>query len=144
MSILNFNCSNLLDMRSLQEQVKKALCHQKLLWPFTVWTNCSSDLKCFENSQPSASNFKSFSLPLQQFFVTVGQNNFGNKIPFFVGKFNLLTFQVQFGSTGIKRFSLFCGAKEVPTLFSTYYSKQIHSRAKNFLTPSRFFFVLTR
>ena len=30
----------------------------------------------------SASNFKSFSRSLEQFFLTVGQNNFGNKIPF--------------------------------------------------------------
>ena len=34
------------------------------------------------NSQPSASNFKSFSRSLEQFFLAVGQNNFGNKIPF--------------------------------------------------------------
>ena len=34
------------------------------------------------NSWPSASNFKSFSRSLEQFFLTVGQNNFGNKIPF--------------------------------------------------------------
>jgi hypothetical protein len=27
--------------------------------------------------------FKSFSRSLEQFFLTVGQNNFGNKIPFF-------------------------------------------------------------
>ena len=68
-------------MRNLQEQVKKAFCHQKLFWPFTVWINCSSDLKNFANSRPSASNFKSFSWSLEQFFLTVGQNNFGNKIP---------------------------------------------------------------
>ena len=29
-SNLNYNCSNLLDMRNLQEQVKKAFCYQKL------------------------------------------------------------------------------------------------------------------
>ena len=69
-------------MRNLQEQVKKAFCSQKLFRPFTVRTNCSSDLKIFENSRPSASNFKSFSQSLEQFFLTVGQNNFGNKIPF--------------------------------------------------------------
>ena len=39
-------------------------------------------LKNFANSLPSASNFKSFSRPLEQFFLTVVQNNFGNKIPF--------------------------------------------------------------
>ena len=81
-SNLNSNCSNLSDMRNLQKQVKKAFCYQKLFWPFTVWINCSSDLKMFANSRPAASNFKSFSRSLEQFFLTVGQNNFGNKIPF--------------------------------------------------------------
>ena len=80
-SNLNSNCSNLLDMRNLQEQVKKAFCYQKMFWPFTVWINCSSDLKGFANSRPSALNFKSFPCSLEQFFLTVGQNNFGNKIP---------------------------------------------------------------
>ena len=42
--------------------------------------NYSSDLKFFANFQPSASNFKSFSQSLEQFFLTVGQNNFGKKI----------------------------------------------------------------
>ena len=36
----------------------------------------------FANFWPSASNFKSFSRSLEQFFLTVGQNNFGKKIPF--------------------------------------------------------------
>ena len=81
-SNLNSNCSNLIDMRNLQEQVKKAFCYQKLFWPFTVWINCSSDLKNFANSRHSASNFKSFSRSQEHFFLTVGQNNFGNKIPF--------------------------------------------------------------
>ena len=39
-----------------------------MFWPFTVWLNCSSDLKTFANSQPSASNFKSFSLITRTFF----------------------------------------------------------------------------
>ena len=82
-SNLNLNCSNLSSLRNFQEQVKKAFCYQKLFWPFTVWINCSSHLKNFENSWLSASNFKSFSRSLEQFFLTVGQNNFGNKIPFF-------------------------------------------------------------
>ena len=59
-SNLNCNFSIFLDLRNLQEQVKKAFCYQKLFWPFTAWINCSSDLKNFENSLPSASNFKSF------------------------------------------------------------------------------------
>ena len=77
--------SNLLDieMRHLQEQVKKAFCYQKLFFPFTVWISCSSDLKFFSNSRPQASNFKFFSKSLQ-FFLTVAQNNFGNKIPFLI------------------------------------------------------------
>ena len=54
-----------------------------MFWPFTVWINCSSDLKNFANSWPSALNFKSFSWSLEQFFLTVCQNNFGNKISFF-------------------------------------------------------------
>jgi hypothetical protein len=44
----NSNCSNWLDLRILQEQVKKAFCYQKLFWPFTVRINCSCDLKSFE------------------------------------------------------------------------------------------------
>ena len=67
-------------MRNLPELVKKALCYQKLFWPVTVWINCSSDLKNFANSLPSTSNFKSFSRSQQQLFLTVGQNNIGNKI----------------------------------------------------------------
>ena len=63
-------------------KVKRAFCYQKLFWPFTVWINCSSDLKNYVNSRPPASNFKSFSWSLEQFFLTAGQNNFGNKIPF--------------------------------------------------------------
>ena len=48
------------------------------------YQNCSSDLKIFAKSRPSASNFKSFSRSLEQFFLTVGLNNFGNKIPFII------------------------------------------------------------
>ena len=68
-------------MRNLQEQVKKSFCYLKLFWPFTVKTNCSSDLKIFVNSWPSASNFKSFFSITRTIFLTVGQNNFGKKIP---------------------------------------------------------------
>ena len=65
---MNSNCSDFLN----QEQVKKAFCYQKLFWPFTVRINCSIDLKIFANSQPSASNFKSFSQALEQFFLQKG------------------------------------------------------------------------
>ena len=60
-----------------------------LFWPITVWINCSCYLKNFANSRPSASNFKRFSRSLEQFFLTVVQNNFGNKIPFLCFKFLL-------------------------------------------------------
>ena len=63
-SNLNSDCSNLLDLRNLQEQVKKAFCYQKLFWPLTVWINCSGDIKKFANSRPSALNFKKFSWSL--------------------------------------------------------------------------------
>ena len=53
-----------------------------MFWLFTIWINYSSGLKNFANSRPSASNFQSFSQSLEQFFLTVGRNNFGNKIPF--------------------------------------------------------------
>ena len=38
--------------------------------------------KSLKNSRPKASNFKSFSQSLEQFFLTVGQNNLSNKVPF--------------------------------------------------------------
>jgi hypothetical protein len=41
------NCANLLYLRNLQEQVKKAFCYQKLFWSFTVWIDCSSDREFF-------------------------------------------------------------------------------------------------
>ena len=85
-SNLNYDYSIFLDMRNLQEQVRKAFCYQKLFWLFTVWINCYSDLKNFTNSRSSAVNFKSFSRTLEQFFLTVGQNNFNNKIPLLLCK----------------------------------------------------------
>ena len=51
--------------------------------------NCSSNLKHFANSRPSALNFKSFSRSLEHFFLAVGQNNFGNKIQFLNPFFSL-------------------------------------------------------
>ena len=54
----------------------------KLFRPFTFWINCSSDCNISIDSWPSASNFISFSWSPEQYFLTVGQNNFGNKIPF--------------------------------------------------------------
>ena len=79
---LEFKLEKLLGFRNMQEKFKKELCHEKLFWTFTVQTNCSNDIKMFADSQPSASNFKSFSRILEQFFLTVSQGNFGYKIPF--------------------------------------------------------------
>ena len=84
-SNLNYNCSIFWDLRNLQEQVRKAFCYQTLFWPFNVWLNCTSDLKDFENSRPSVSNFKSFSRSLEQYHShSIVQNNFGHKIPILV------------------------------------------------------------
>ena len=58
-----------------------------MFWPFIAWINCSSDLKNFANSWPSASIFKRFSQSLNR---TIGQNNFGNKIPFHFSPWILL------------------------------------------------------
>jgi hypothetical protein len=44
-----------------------------------------SGLKIIAISRPSASNFKSLSQSLEQFLLTVGQNNFDNKILFLLG-----------------------------------------------------------
>ena len=78
---LYYNCSNFLDVRNLHEK------HSITRNCSDLWINCSSDLKNFENSRPSASDFKSFSWSLEQFFLTVGQNNFGNKIPIFLSNY---------------------------------------------------------
>ena len=57
-------------------------------WETVFCYQKSSDLLWFfyANSRPSATNFKSFSGSLEQLFLTVGQNNFGNKIPFLTEK----------------------------------------------------------
>ena len=55
----------------------KSILLSKIVLMFTIWINCSSDRKNFANYRTC----KSFSLWLEQFFLTVGQNNFGNKIP---------------------------------------------------------------
>ena len=72
-SNLNSNCSDLLDLRNLQEQVKKALCYQTLLLPFTVWVNCSSDIKNFANSWPSGFFFRITLIP--ETFVDIFTTN---------------------------------------------------------------------
>ena len=64
----------------VKKKVRKEFCYQRLFWPFTVWINCSSDLNFFFKFSAFSLEY-SFSRSLEQFFLTVGQNNFGNKIP---------------------------------------------------------------
>ena len=62
-SNLSSKCSNVLTGISW-----KSILFQGMYWHFTVRINCSSDLKHFINSQPSALNFKSFSSSIEHFF----------------------------------------------------------------------------
>ena len=52
--------------------------------------NCSSDLKHFENSRPSALNFKSFSRSVEQFFLTVGRKYLVTKYHWHLRKIDVL------------------------------------------------------
>ena len=79
----NHDCNNTMEPKSLWSRIQIFVfirlvfcCHNcsDLLWEI-FFAN-------FANSRPSASNFKSFSQSLAQFFLTLGQNNFGNKIQF--------------------------------------------------------------
>ena len=60
----------------LDSQIQKIIVSAVTIWGNTV--NCSSNLKYLANPWPSAPNFSPL---LEHFFLTVGQNNFGNKIP---------------------------------------------------------------
>ena len=71
--------SNVYDQEKISRN--KAFCFKKLYRPFTVWIFIS-DFKNFANSQPSPWNFKSSSRSQEQYFLPVGQNNFGNKYQF--------------------------------------------------------------
>ena len=53
----------------------------KLFWP-TVRKNCSSDQENFLKFEADGQEFANYLRSLEQFFLTVSQNNFGNKIPF--------------------------------------------------------------
>ena len=44
--------------------------------------NCSSDREKLLNFEAEGREFAKFLRSLEQLFLTVGQNNFGNKIPF--------------------------------------------------------------
>jgi hypothetical protein len=71
-------------MRNLQEQVKKAFCYQKIvhfLKKLFYWSQNFCKFSAF------SLEFQKFFPPsLEQFFLTVGQNNFGKKIPRNSGK----------------------------------------------------------
>ena len=85
-----------------------------MFWPFTVWISCSSDLKHFENSWPSALNFKSFSQPLEQFFLAVGRNNFVNKIPFLILKRFVLLYYLRYVcKLRVNAFTLHCQGNKI-------------------------------
>ena len=58
---------------------KNAFCFKKCL---DLLLFDQIDLVISKKSQSSAFNFKSFSRSLEHFFLTEGQNNFWNKIPF--------------------------------------------------------------
>ena len=63
---LNYNCSNLLDLRNLQEQFKKTFCSK----------NWSSDQEFFLKLEAEAREFSKILKSLEQFIQTVkGQNN---------------------------------------------------------------------
>ena len=130
-SNMNYNYSNLLRLKNIQQQVTKAFCNQKLFWTFTVWTKGAFTnyvyyiwlflityppfygIKVYKKSgflttyppplvnavcerphivlviskilqilglQPRTS--KVFLDHQEQYFLTIGQNNFRNKILF--------------------------------------------------------------
>ena len=67
-----------------------------MFWSFSIWINCFSDLKIFANSWPSASNFQKFFSITRAIFLTLGQNNFGNKIPIIQAHLEKKTFVFNF------------------------------------------------
>ena len=74
---MNYNCSIFLDLRNLQEQIKKVFCYQKLSWLFTVWI-----IQKFCKFSAFSLGILKFCSITRTFFLTVGQTNFGNKIPY--------------------------------------------------------------
>ena len=81
---LNYNCSNSLDKKNLQEHVEEKFCYQKLFGPFNVQTNCTSDCEYLLKLEAKSREFARILRSLEHFFLRVGQNNFGNKVPFFI------------------------------------------------------------
>ena len=70
-----FNWSNMIDLRNLQEQIKKSFLFQKLAWPDLLLFEWIV-LNFFAKAWPSASNFKSFFRSLKQFFLTVRRSEY--------------------------------------------------------------------
>ena len=93
--------------------------------------NCSSDLKDFVNSWPSAPNLNSFYRSLRRtfFFLTVGQNNFGNKIPFPEKVFYLFLFV----TPSFPIFCIFVLQIMWPLLYPEWYKKLDVKRTKGVL-----------
>ena len=92
-SNLNSNRSDLLDVSNRQKQVKKVFSYQELT--FIVWINCFGH--SFE--------FQKFFLISWTISFTVGQNNFGNKIPLHKPNYKWIIQAWLFFST--KSFNLF-------------------------------------
>ena len=65
-----------------QSMIEMVFCLKKLFWS-TVRKICSSDREIFLKFEAEGQEFQKFFSTLEQFFLTVGQNNFGNKIPYF-------------------------------------------------------------
>ena len=72
-NIICFN-ANLLDVRNLQEQVRKGFCFKNC----SVRIYCSSDLQNLENSRPSVSSFKKH--PITRIFLSHSSTE--HKLPF--------------------------------------------------------------
>ena len=99
-SILHYDCSNLLDLRNLQEQVKKAFYYQKLFWPFTAPFDREKLLKIESEGQ----EFVKFLRSLEQFFLTLAQTNFDDEIPFLFMLIPNFWFTKEFVKTVYKRY----------------------------------------
>ena len=51
-------------------EVRKTFCYQKLVWPFTAWINCSSDLNKFCEFLAFSLEFLKFFLMTRKYFLT--------------------------------------------------------------------------
>ena len=71
----------ILDLRNLQEQFKKAFCYQKLFC-LSVFKQIVLVISKFLQIRGWSREFQKFFRSLEHFFLTVGQKNFGSKIPF--------------------------------------------------------------